>query len=273
MPTFQHDDITFRYHDEGSGVPFVMQHGLGGCLEHMLDLARPAPQGMRLICMDFRAHGQTTPMGPEDKLAISTFADDVAALLDHLDIDRAIVGGVSMGAATALNFAVRKPERVLGLVLCRPAWLDEKMPPNLKLCPIIADLVRRHGRSKGKALFEHHPEYQAMCARSPHDAASLLGQFDDPSGEPVLARLERIPADRPIESLDLAKRLTVPTLVIGTDQDEVHPIAYAKTIAQTIPGAHYEQAATKALDPQQYTADVHRIVSDFVRRVGARMTR
>ncbi len=93
MPVFERDGLAFHYLDEGdpSGRPFVFQHGLGG------DVSQPAgvfppPSGIRLLSLDCRGHGGTRPLGPADKLCFSSFADDVAALMDRLGLERAWSG-------------------------------------------------------------------------------------------------------------------------------------------------------------------------------------
>ena len=63
------------------------------------------PGRPRLLTLDCRGHGATEPLGEEARLNFSAFADDVVALLDHLGIEQAIVGGISMGAGVALNLA------------------------------------------------------------------------------------------------------------------------------------------------------------------------
>ena len=68
-------------------------------------------------------------------------ADDLVALLDHLEIERAVVGGISLGSAVAVNMALRYPERVRGLVLSRPAWIDRPLPENVRLYSMIAELA------------------------------------------------------------------------------------------------------------------------------------
>ena len=88
----------------------------------------PPMSGVRLLSLDCRGHGGTRPLGPRTSSPFSSFADDVAALMDHLGLQRAVVGGISMGAGVALNLAFRYPQRVVGLVLAHPAWLDSPRP-------------------------------------------------------------------------------------------------------------------------------------------------
>src|SRR5437879_2117383 len=105
MPAFRVGGVTFRYVDVGAGVPFVFQHGIGGDTRQPIGLFSP-PDGVRLLSLDARAHGATLPLGDPDYLTFDTFGDDVVALLDHLGLPSAIVGGISMGAGVALNVAV-----------------------------------------------------------------------------------------------------------------------------------------------------------------------
>src|SRR5437773_1155586 len=123
MPFFALDGLSFHYREAGEGTPFVFQHGLGGDVNQPFGLFSPPP-GLRLLAFDCRAHGETRPLGDPVKLSLASFAEDLLIFLDHLGIERAVVGGISMGAAVALNFVLRFPGRSLGLVLSRPAWLD-----------------------------------------------------------------------------------------------------------------------------------------------------
>ena len=68
-------------------------------------------------------------MGDPARLSIAQCATDVAALLDHLDIDAAVLGGISLGAAISMRLAASTPWRIKALILARPAWVDEPAPP------------------------------------------------------------------------------------------------------------------------------------------------
>src|SRR4051794_12024908 len=108
MPFFERDGLWFHYLDKGQGLPFVFQHGLGGDVSQPFGLYSPR-EGVRLIGFDARAHGETRPLGDLKKVSIEPFADDLVALLDHLGVARAVVGGISLGAAVALSVALRHP--------------------------------------------------------------------------------------------------------------------------------------------------------------------
>jgi pimeloyl-ACP methyl ester carboxylesterase len=133
MPVLGGDGLAFHYLDEGAprNLPFVFQHGLGGDVYQPAGVFSPPP-GIQLLSLDCRGHGQTYPLGGAQKLSFSSFADDVATLMDRLRLGRAVVGGISMGAGVALNLALRHPKRMAGLVFSRPVWLDSPRPENLK---------------------------------------------------------------------------------------------------------------------------------------------
>src|SRR5262245_38038259 len=138
MPFFARDNINFHYLDQGDGIPLFFQHGLGGDATAVCGLLGTL-SGVRLIALEARAHGETRPLGDIEKLGFDAFADDLIALMDHLAIASAVIGGTSMGAGIALNCALRHPKRVAGLILQRPAWLDGPRPQNVEAFAMIAD--------------------------------------------------------------------------------------------------------------------------------------
>ena len=218
MASFERDGISFHYLDVGQGVPFVFQHGIGGDVRQPASLFRP-PKGIRLLCLDARAHGQTQPLGDPSALTFDVFGDDLVAFLDHLGLARAVIGGISMGAGVALNVALRYPERVAGLVLSRPAWLDGPMPPeNVARYAAIARLLRTVGASgdpdqalrRALAEFEVSEDYRGLLASSPDTAQSLRGQLTNERAVAAVARLERLPVDRPLADLRAAAAIRVP---------------------------------------------------------------
>jgi pimeloyl-ACP methyl ester carboxylesterase len=227
MPAFERGSLAFNYLDEGdpSGRPFVFQHGLGGDISQPAGIFPPL-SGVRLLSLDCRGHGGTRPLGPADKLSFSSFADDVAALMDHLGLQRAVVGGISMGAGVALNLALRYPQRVVGLVLSRPAWLDSPRPENLEAYPMIARLLREHGAKLGRKLFEGSEEYAELERAAPGAGRSLASsQFGRPRAREYAAVLESLAGDAPSGDRAQWREMRAPALVLASWQDPTHPTA------------------------------------------------
>jgi pimeloyl-ACP methyl ester carboxylesterase len=265
VPIFDHDGLKFHYRETGSGTPFVFQHGLGGDADQPFSLFRPPP-GFRMITLDCRAHGQTVPLGDVSRIDVSAFADDLAALLDHLAISSAVVGGISMGAAVALNFALRFRNRVMGLVLSRLAWLDKPHPAERNTFLTIAKLIREHGAIRGAELFKETREYQKCLRQSPDAAASLLGQFSHPRAEETVVKLERIPLHHPAHDRENWASISVPTLVLANRQDPIHPFEFGETMARTIPGAEFRELTAKSVSLETHAVDVQRFIETFLLR-------
>jgi pimeloyl-ACP methyl ester carboxylesterase len=263
--TLARDGINFHYGEIGHGVPFFFQHGLGADISQTFGLIRP-PAGFRLISFDCRAHGQTFPIGREEKISLATFAEDLLALMDFLKIERAIVGGISMGAAVALNFTLRNPGRVRGLILQRPAWLDGPRRENVEVYTEIAQLIRRHGALKGLEIFKLSPLYRHVLQQSPNAAKSLIGQFLHPRADEAVSLLERIPLDAPNSDRAEWHAINVPTLVLANHRDPVHPFEYGVTLAGEIPGAEFKELTPKAVSVEQHNAEAQRFIEGFLIR-------
>jgi glucokinase len=194
-------------------------------------------------------------------------ADDVVALLDHLAIDRATVGGVSMGSAVALNLALRHPDRVSALILSRPAWLAGRQPAEkIALYDTIARLLRSHGPDAGRAIFADSPELKAIESASPDSAASLLSQFSRQQATESIDVLERIPRDAPTRDRSAWAAITVPTLVLANQQDPIHPFSYGETLAAEIPTATFAELTAKTVSRTDHVRDYQRHLSGFLRR-------
>jgi pimeloyl-ACP methyl ester carboxylesterase len=265
MPFFARDDLDFHYRDLGAGVPFVFQHGLGADLDQPCGLFRP-PEGIRLLSFDCRGHGQTRPLGDPEQIGLSSFASDLGALLDALQIQWAVVGGISMGAALALRFALSAPDRVLGLVLSRPAWLDRPTPRNVAVFATMARLIREHGARRGQEVFRQTVEYRQIQQESPESANSLLGQFDNPRAEETVIKLERILRDSPCHDLAELDRLAVPTLVLANRQDPIHPFEFGEALARRIAGAEFGELTPKSVSALRHAADTQMFLADFLTR-------
>ena len=252
--------------DGGGDGAVVLLHGLGGELAQLWGVTtgsvggRPAP----ILAADAREHGGTPTLDVE-ALSFDLMARDVIGLAEHLRLGpRLVLIGVSMGAATALAVALRYPDRVHGLVLVRPAWLDRPLPENLRVFTEVARLLRSEGPSRGRAIFQTSRQYREIEAISPSGAASLLGQFDQPGSAARVRRLEEIPSSTPYQDPRSVRGLSVPVLVIGAPRDPVHPIGYAEELASLVPGSGLAVLTARDLSPERNRADLEAAVNRFL---------
>jgi pimeloyl-ACP methyl ester carboxylesterase len=264
MPFFQQEAIGFHFREVGQGYPFIFQNGLGGDVNQPLSLLQQM-QGYRLAAFDCRGHGATHPLGDPERFSLASFADDLLAFLNHMGYQQAVIGGISMGAAVALNFALRHPGRTSGLILSRPAWLDRPDPPNLAVYDLIAQLIRTRGAHNGRAAFLDSDVYQHIRHVSPDAANSLVGQFENNLAEEAVIRLERIPHCALIADMSELQAIRAPTLIMANQQDPIHPIEYGRALAQEIRGAVFHELTPKSVSTERHAADVRRHVADFLR--------
>lgn len=268
MPFIESRGIRFHYELSGSSGPLVVfQHGLGG------DVSQPQgilgnSASLSTLSFDCRGHGRTEPIGPREDLRFSVFADDLRVILDSLGFHRVVVGGISMGAGVALNFAIRYPARVAGLVLSRPAWLDTGYPANLEILVRIHRHLKQGGREATKEWLPTDTEFERIQRISRDNAASIMRQLERPDLEGMIALLESLPADTPCPTPEAWCQVTAPTLVIVNSRDALHPMAYGRRLTDGIPGATLVEVASKDADPVAHARDSARAIEDFAATLG-----
>ena len=192
MSDFDRDGLSFQYRRGRAGTSLRVPARPRRRLEPALcGCTGPRPEFDCCLWIS-AATARRIPSETLSRLTIASLADDLVAFLDHLEIDRAVIGGISLGSAVAVNLALRHPSRVLGLVLSRPAWIDGPLPENVRLYSTIARLIRDRGPKEGLERFRKTPEFLAMDRDSPDCARSLIGQFEQPRAEECVARLERL---------------------------------------------------------------------------------
>ena len=263
MPFFEFDNINFHYQCHGQGLALLFLHGLGGDLSQAAEMLEHT-RGFKKIFMDVRAHGGTQPTGPLEKLGFEQFAKDAAALMHNLGVQKAIVGGISMGSATALRLALDAPEMVQALLLVRPAWLNKPNPENLAEAVIIGGLLAQHPAGQAKRIYSARPEFQRVKRSAPVLADSLLSNFDKPLAKERCPRLVRIPSSIPFGSMEDLARIHQPTLILATDNDPVHPSSIAQTIASTMPRSRLARVVAKSQDLHEHLCQCSQQINDFL---------
>jgi pimeloyl-ACP methyl ester carboxylesterase len=238
---------------------------MGGDADQPLSYVGDTPP-TQVIGLNARGHAPSSDIEP-DTATFDRFADDVIALADELDLTEFIVGGISLGAGTALNLALRYPDRVAGLVLCRPAWLDRPQADlNRAAYAEIADLLDAHPADAA----QRYPEsaiYQSVRRTSPAAAASLLGQLTRPRAAENSLVLRAFPGSSPTNSADTWRDVAVPSLVIGHHNDPFHAYEIAQVHADAIPGAQLCTVPSKDDDQAGFTTAIRTALHQFLDRV------
>lgn len=122
MATIVRNGVTLAYEDRGAGKPaFVFVHGWTCDRSSFAPQAEHFARRHRVVSVDLRGHGASDK--PHGEYSIATFADDIAAVIEHLELGAAIAVGHSMGGVTVLQLAAAHPERVAAIVMVDPAPL------------------------------------------------------------------------------------------------------------------------------------------------------
>jgi pimeloyl-ACP methyl ester carboxylesterase len=174
MARFRNDDVEIAYLDEGKGDPVVLVHGFASNKEtNWLNpgwVETLTRAGYRAIALDNRGHGASSKLYDPAAYHSARIADDVRALLDHLQIERADVMGYSMGARIAAFLAVAHPERVhslilggLGIRLVEGVGLPESIAAALE-APSLADVTDATGRLFRNFAEQTNSDLKALAA-------------------------------------------------------------------------------------------------------------
>ena len=225
MPTFKHGDVEIAFLDEGQGDPIVLIHGFASNRE--VNWSFPSwvttltDAGYRVIALDNRGHGRSTKLYKPADYHTDKMREDVRALLDHLDIERADVMGYSMGARITSFLCAAHPQRVrsailggLGYKLIDGAGLPEDIADALE-APSLADVTDPMGRTFRAFADQTKSDRRALAAcirgsrqtMTPDDVAAIetptliaVGTTDEVAG----------PADKLAALMQNAKVLDIP---------------------------------------------------------------
>lgn len=243
----------------GTGVPFLFQHGLGARLEQPQGLLSDV-SGVELISMDCPGQGQS-PLPSNKRPSFSWYTQLLYELSEKLEIENAIVGGISMGAGISIHFALHYPEKVKALVLVRPAWLDRPNPENLSILLTAAGYM---GSPSGKNLFEQTDSFTQLAKELPSAAQSVMGVFGLGQQKEIPLVLRSMVGDAPFQEMDQLKKINVPCLIIGNDDDPLHPFSMAETLSTHLAESQLEKVVSRYIDNAQHKTTLTQIVSTFI---------
>jgi pimeloyl-ACP methyl ester carboxylesterase len=269
MPFFDRDGVKFNFEDYGEGVPLIFSHGLGSNLSVMRDLIGPM-EGVRVIIYDNRGHGKTTGTPDPSRLNFNSLADDMAALLDHLGVDRAVAGGVSMGSGISIAFSRRYPQRARALILSRPAWLNQPFPSNLAVIGEIARLIDEMGVAEAIRHVESLEAFALLRQRFPETASGLLQNLENARDASVALTFRSILASVPFSSFEDLALTRVPTLVLANHDDPIHPFDLAEKLAAGIPGSIFHEFPSKHNSPVEHQQGFRTLVAEFLKTLTAK---
>jgi pimeloyl-ACP methyl ester carboxylesterase len=224
----------------GKGAPVVLCHGLTASRRYVVHGSRVLERGgHRVITYDARGHGESDPAPADQSYEYPELIGDLERVVEaEVGKDRFLLAGHSMGAHTAVGYALAHPERLSGLVIIGPTYMGELRPESLAYWDGLATALEAGGIDG----FVEYLRREGGTGEAWRDSvmrisAERMELHRDPAG---LARaLRETSASRPFGSLEELAGLDVPTLVVasGDEADPGHPYAVAEAYAAALPRA------------------------------------
>ncbi|HYM45786.1 MAG TPA: alpha/beta fold hydrolase [Solirubrobacteraceae bacterium] len=238
-----------------AGRPLILVHGLLLSQRMHRPLAKAlAARGNRVITVDLLGHGESDRPRDMWRYSMHSFGEQLIGLMDHLQLEQAVVMGTSLGANAALEVASRAPERLRGMVVEMPVLDNALLASALTFTPVLVALtfgepvmkiVARATRAIPRRLLPYYGNVLLDLVRQdPGPGGALLqGLF---FGRIAPHRSER-------------RTFTMPALVLGHRRDPVHPFSDAGMLAEELPNARLLEADSLVelrLRPERLTDEI-----------------
>lgn len=260
MPYVTANGVRLRYEVSGDGPTVVWLHGLMGSIDRSRAFGEGmdglGEHGFRLLAYEARGHGESEYTENEADYTWLSHANDMRALLDALDVDRAIIGGGSMGAGVSVVFAIGQPERVEKLVVLAPPPLATTIETAQQVFCGLASLIDAVGREKAAEIVMQIPQYTELKESDPRQYELMREWLSTvhPKATPFAIRGllngPALPEERFAE-------IRVPTLIVAHPDDPIHPTSTADKLHTSIAGSqlvmapsmnHFREHHTELID-------------------------
>jgi 3-oxoadipate enol-lactonase len=252
----------------GSGVPVVLLHGLTATRRYVLMGSRYlARVGCELVAFDARGHGESGPAPERTAYEYSDMVGDLDTVARTVGAPVVLVGN-SMGAGTAVAFALENPERVSALVIVTPGFRGgERAETDLEDWDRLADGMERAGVEGFMEAYEPpaDPRWRDTALKF---TRQRIERHRHP--EAVADALRVVPRSIAFDGMEQLERLDMPALVIGSrdESDPGHPLALAQEYADRLPRADLLVEDEGQSPIAWQGAQLSHAVEDFLRREG-----
>jgi len=221
MPIARVNGVSLYYEVAGRGAPLVLVHGFACGIRSWDPQVRALSRYRRVITYDVRGHGLSDAPPEAAAYSQATSVADLHALLAHLKIGRAVVGGLSMGGNIALNFALAHPAMVSALIVADTGAGSEEAGDWAAGLRAFADVLNRGGVEAFADMAVAHPLFARYVAQGPEAERLVRSCLTTHRARGLAHTALEVLAKRPsIYSLDARLRaLGVPTLLIVGEYD------------------------------------------------------
>ena len=261
---FEFEGHRLVYDDYGDGEKVVvLLPGLLFSRQMHRPLAQTlAERGHRVICLDLLGHGDSDRPPEMSSYSMTIFGRQAIALLDHLDVEQAVIGGTSLGANAALEATAAAPDRVKGLLIEMPVLDNALLGCALAFTPLLVGLTfgapaaRVLGRAAG------------VVPRGSWLLGDMLLDWVSQDPKPSASVLQGLFFGRVAPPSDERRRMSQRTLVIGHYRDPIHPFSDSDMLVRELPEARLVQASSileLRLTPERLTNEIVVFVEECFR--------
>jgi len=262
--------VTLAAEEHGEGTPVVLLHGLTATRRYVVMGSRALERsGHRVVLYDARGHGQSSAAPAPEAYGYDALVLDLEAVLDALGIEQAVLAGASMGAHTALEFALREPERVAGLIVITPAFDGRPTSPErLVRWDALAAGLRRGGVDGFVAAYGE-PPVAAWRDTVIKVIRQRLGGHEHLDA--LADALRAVPRSMPFGSLEELRAITAPTAIVASsdEADPEHPFAVGESYASLIAGAQLVRDEPGRSPVAWQGSQLSRVIAEVAARAGA----
>src|SRR5215208_2470245 len=252
---FQFEGHRLVYDEYGKGAKVVVL--LPGLL-FSRKMHRPLAEqlesrGHRVLCLDLLGHGDSDRPPEMWNYGMSLFGRQTIALLDHAGVDKAVIGGTSLGANAALEAAAASPGRVRGMLIEMPVLDNALLACALAFTPLLVGLT--FGAPVARAI----GSAARLAPRGGWLLADMLLDWVSQDPKPSASVLQGLFYGRVAPPREERAKMTQPTLVIGHYRDPIHPFSDSDMLVRELPGARLLQASSileLRLTPERLTNEI-----------------
>ncbi|MEA2377510.1 MAG: hypothetical protein QOK00_2670 [Thermoleophilaceae bacterium] len=272
---FEFDGHRLVYDEYGAGTRVVVL--LPGLL-FSRKMHRPlaetlAERGHRVVCLDLLGHGDSDRPPEMANYSMVSFGRQAIALLDHLEVKQAVVGGTSLGANAALEAAAGAPERVRGLLVEMPVLDNALLGCALAFTPLLV------GLTFGAPVARVAGRVARLAPRTGSLLPDMMLDWVSQDPKPSASVLQGLFFGRVAPPSEERRELEQETLVIGHYRDPIHPFSDSDMLMRELPNARLVQATSVLelrLTPERLTSEivefVERCFKPKARTAGRRRT-
>ena len=261
---FQFDGHRLVYDEYGSGERVVVL--LPGLLfsrkMHRPLAAVLAEHGYRVLCLDLLGHGDSDRPAEMWNYSMTIFGRQAIALLDHVGVERAVVGGTSLGANAALETAAAAPERVTGLVVEMPVLDNALLGSALTFTPMLV------GLTFGAPVARLFGRGAQLVPRGFWHLGDMVLDWVSQDPKPSASVLQGLFFGRVAPPSEERRQMKHRTLVIGHYRDPIHPFSDSDMLVRELPNARLVQASSileLRLTPERLTNEIVTFVGECFR--------